>query len=90
MILFYLIFAFQKGHQFHNVIMNEQKSEDKIKQDENKYNEGGSQLDCIEFKYCADELEFSKIEWPNDGISFMKSKVRYALTLNIVFLICFH
>ena len=35
-----------------------------------------SHSNCIELVYCESELDFSKINWPVDGISFAKSQVK--------------
>jgi len=40
----------------------------------NHNNKRGTNQNCIEYIYCQNDLNFSKIEWPLDGISFDKSQ----------------
>ena len=41
----------------------------------NDNNKRAKNENCIEYIYCQNDLNFSKIEWPLDGISFDKSQV---------------
>lgn len=62
--------------------MNENKVKEQAENAEIREKKVGRTIKC--FEYGQDKFEFSKLEWPQDGISFMKSKA-CLLQFNFIF-----